>query len=105
MADVCKEFTLNVEQERAFTLVMVHASSKQPVLLKMYLGGMGREVTSQGLIDDWVHRKKFQIHVITKFFKLCNESYRFMVIGPTGSTTVLVNGSTLPFRLQSTQRN
>ncbi|KAJ7131994.1 hypothetical protein C8R46DRAFT_924037, partial [Mycena filopes] len=79
---VCESFTLNKEQTRAFRIVADHASSKQPTTLKMYLGGMGGSGKSQ------------VIRAITAFFQLRGESYRFMILGPTGSTAALINGST-----------
>ncbi|KAJ7781446.1 hypothetical protein B0H16DRAFT_1298763, partial [Mycena metata] len=81
-AKCCQDFTLNTEQIRAFRIVADHVSSKQPTNLKMYLGGMGGSGKSQ------------VIHAITAFFKMRGESHRFMILGPTGSTAALVNGST-----------
>jgi hypothetical protein len=48
----------------------------------MYLGGMGGTGKSQVL------------KAIIDFLKRRNEEYIFMVLGPTGSTAALLNGST-----------
>jgi hypothetical protein len=50
--------------------------------LRMYLGGMGGAGKLQVL------------HAIIGFFSRRKEDYRYMVLGPTGSTTALLNGST-----------
>ncbi|KAJ7695914.1 hypothetical protein B0H17DRAFT_894284, partial [Mycena rosella] len=73
---------LNTEQERAFRIVAEHASSPQPAPLKMYMGGMGGSGKSR-VFD-----------AIKEFFVRRKEEYRFVVLGPTGSTAALVNGST-----------
>ncbi|KAJ7132918.1 PIF1-like helicase-domain-containing protein [Mycena filopes] len=82
MAEVCAEFSLNEEQERAFRIFVTHASAAQPAPLKMYLGGMGGLGKSQ------------VFHAIIAWFVKRNEEYRFVVLGPTGSTAALLNGST-----------
>ncbi|KAJ7710832.1 hypothetical protein B0H17DRAFT_910788, partial [Mycena rosella] len=73
---------LNVEQERAFRLVANHASAKQSEPLKMYLGGMGGS------------GKSVVFQAIIAFFKKRGEEYRYIVLGPTGATAALLNGST-----------
>ncbi|KAJ7171846.1 hypothetical protein C8R43DRAFT_874759, partial [Mycena crocata] len=81
--DICRRRTLNKEQQRAFRIVAQHASSpdnKTP--LKMYLGGMGGS------------GKSAVFKAIKEFFALRNEEYRYIVLGPTGSTAALLNGST-----------
>ncbi|KAJ7122510.1 hypothetical protein C8R43DRAFT_847118, partial [Mycena crocata] len=80
--DICREFALNTEQERAFRIVAEHASAPQPTKLKMYLGGMGGSGKSR------------VFHSIIEFFKRRKEEYRYIVLGPTGSTAALLNGST-----------
>ncbi|KDR64972.1 hypothetical protein GALMADRAFT_37733, partial [Galerina marginata CBS 339.88] len=50
--------------------------------LKMYLGGMGGTGKSQ------------VIKALIKFFKKKNESHRIVVLGPTGTSAALINGST-----------
>ncbi|KAJ7163699.1 hypothetical protein C8R46DRAFT_901899, partial [Mycena filopes] len=80
--DVCNTFCLNEEQERAFKIVADHASGSPSEPLKMYIGGMGGSGKSQ------------VFKAIIAFFATRKEDYRFMVLGPTGSTAALVNGST-----------
>ena len=46
---VIKFFDLNSEQERAFRIIVNHATIDNPTQLKMYLGGMGGTGTSQVL--------------------------------------------------------
>ncbi|KAJ7163731.1 hypothetical protein C8R46DRAFT_902591, partial [Mycena filopes] len=80
--DVCNTFCLNEEQERAFKIVADHASGSPSEPLKMYIGGMGGSGKSQ------------VFKAIIALFATRKEDYRFMVLGPTGSTAALVNGST-----------
>ncbi|KAJ7153847.1 hypothetical protein C8R46DRAFT_912346, partial [Mycena filopes] len=82
VSSVLMSFDLNAEQTRAFKIVTEHASSPQPLPLRMYLGGMGGTGKSQVL------------KAIISFFDKRGESYRYMVLGPTGSTAALLNGST-----------
>jgi hypothetical protein len=79
---VIDKFKLNTEQMRAFTILADHASSPQKVPLRMYMGGMGGTGKSQ------------VINAMIEFFNCRNESYRFIVLGPTGSVAALLNGST-----------
>ncbi|KAJ7441884.1 hypothetical protein FB451DRAFT_1058020 [Mycena latifolia] len=44
---IISKFTLNTEQVRAFSILADHASSRQPVPLHMYMGGMGGTGKSQ----------------------------------------------------------
>ena len=80
--DVIREFNLNKEQKRAFRIVANHASIKAPKQLKMYLGGMGGTGKSQ------------VIKALTKYFEKRQESYRIMILAPTGTAAALLNGST-----------
>ncbi|KAJ7149841.1 hypothetical protein C8R43DRAFT_887668, partial [Mycena crocata] len=83
VAKICQDFSLNTEQERAFRIVADHAASTEPVApLKMYLGGMGGS------------GKSVVFKAIITFFVARKEEYRFVVLGPTGSTAALLNGST-----------
>ena len=79
---IVHKFSLNEEQERAFCIIANHASSLSPEPLKMYLGGMGRTGKSQ------------VIKTIINLFDKRRESHRFIVLAPTGTATVLLNGST-----------
>ncbi|KAJ7131534.1 hypothetical protein C8R43DRAFT_832797, partial [Mycena crocata] len=77
-----KTWSLNTEQKRAFVIVADHSVSHQGTPLRMYLGGMGgtgKSVVLKAIIDFFTRRK---------------EAYRFLVLGPTGSTAALLNGST-----------
>ncbi|KAJ7091586.1 hypothetical protein C8R44DRAFT_557228, partial [Mycena epipterygia] len=66
----------------AFRIVAEHASSPQPSPLKFYLGGMGGS------------GKSAVFNAIIAFFVARKEEYRLIVLGPTGSTAALLNGST-----------
>ncbi|KAJ7168099.1 DNA helicase Pif1 like protein, partial [Mycena crocata] len=79
---ICTRFTLNEEQQRAFRIVADHASSGSPAPLKLYIGGMGGSGKSQ------------VFKAITTFFDERKESYRYMVVAPTGATAALLKGST-----------
>ena len=76
------KFHLNVEQERVFRIVANHAVSPYADQLKLYIGGMGGTGKSQVL------------KALSQFFALQNESYRFLVVAPMGSTAALLGGST-----------
>ena len=82
ISTIIKQFTLNEEQERAFKIVAQHACLPQSEQLKMYLGGMSGTGKSQ------------VIKALMHFFRERNESHRFIVLAPTGSAAVLVDGST-----------
>ena len=77
-----KDFSLNPEQERAFRIIAHHSLEPNSEQLKMYLGGMGGTGKSQ------------VIKALMEFFKNKNESHRIVVLGPTGSSAALINGST-----------
>ena len=76
------EFTLNAEQERAFRIVANHSVEPKSEQLKMYLGGMGGTGKSQ------------VIKALSILLEKRNEAHRFVVLGPTGSSAALLNGST-----------
>ena len=82
IADIAVEFNLNKEQSRAFHIIANHAVSPESEQLKMYLGGMGGTGKSQ------------VIKALIKFFESRNESHRIVVLGPTGTSAALLNGST-----------
>ena len=79
---VCREFELNEEQERAFKIIANHIVTPGSEPLKMYIGGMGGTGKSRVL------------YAVTKFFEYRNESYRFMIVAPTGTAAALLSGST-----------
>ncbi|KAJ7699414.1 hypothetical protein B0H16DRAFT_1749447 [Mycena metata] len=79
---IVSDFELNEEQERAFRLLAEHASSPQPVPLRMYMGGMGGTGKSR------------VVKAIVEYFARRGEAYRFVVLGPTGSVAAMLSGST-----------
>jgi hypothetical protein len=79
---IVKNFQPNREQERAFCIVAHHACNPYAEQLKMYLGGMGGTGKTQVL------------KALIQFFKVTNQSHRFVVVAPTGTTAALLGGST-----------
>ena len=79
---VSNDFNLNKEQERAFRIVANHACSPDSEQLKMYIAGMGGTEKTQVL------------KALVEFFKIRNESHRFIIVAPTGSAAALLQGST-----------
>ncbi|KAJ3526701.1 hypothetical protein NMY22_g10064 [Coprinellus aureogranulatus] len=77
-----KEFNLNYEQEKAFRIVANHATDPYSEVLHMYIGGMGGTGKSQVL------------KALSYFFSLRKESYRLIVVAPTGSAAALLGGMT-----------
>ncbi|KAF9034879.1 hypothetical protein BJ165DRAFT_1313951, partial [Panaeolus papilionaceus] len=75
-------FGLNEDQERAFRIVANHACCIAPDQLLMHLGGMAGT------------GKSSVIRALTHFFKERNEPYRFVLLGPTGTSAALIGGST-----------
>jgi hypothetical protein len=82
ISDTIITFFLNEEQERAFRIIANHASSMATEPLRMYLGGMGGTGKSQ------------VIKAVTHMFHARKESFRFIVLAPTGSAAALLNGTT-----------
>ncbi|KAF5348958.1 hypothetical protein D9758_014201 [Tetrapyrgos nigripes] len=80
--DLCLEFSLNLEQERAFRIVANHAVSSISDQLKMYIGGMAGTGKSQVL------------KTLREFFKRRLQSQRMIVVAPTGTAAALLQGST-----------
>jgi hypothetical protein len=76
------KFLLNKEQERAFRIIANHASCPGSEQLKMYIAGMARTGKSQ------------LIKAVVDFFEYANESHKFVILGPTGTSAALQNGST-----------
>ena len=76
------KFLLNKEQERAFQIAANHACNSYSEQLKMYIGGMGGTGKTQVLKS------------LTEFFKITNQTKRFVVVAPTGSAAALLGGST-----------
>jgi len=82
-----QKFALNTEQERAFHIIANHAASTLPPQLKMYLDGMGG--TGKSLV----------IKALAYMFDARNENYWFVILAPTGTAAVLLNGSTYHYML------
>ena len=80
--NICKEYSLNDEQERAFRIVANHVVSPMSEPLKMYIGGMGGTGKTQVL------------KAVSKFFEIRQEAYRFIIVAPTGTAAALLSGST-----------
>ncbi|PPQ74449.1 hypothetical protein CVT24_000037 [Panaeolus cyanescens] len=80
--DVADSFTLNEEQNRAFRIVANHAATPHAEQLLMHLGGMGGT------------GKSCVIHSLVKYFNARKEPYRFVLLGPTGTSAALIGGST-----------
>ena len=80
--ETVQEFTLNTEQERAFRIVANHSVEPKSEQLKMYLGGMGGTGKSQ------------VIKALSIFLERRNEAHRFVILGSTGTSAALLNGST-----------
>ncbi|PPQ73348.1 hypothetical protein CVT24_012186 [Panaeolus cyanescens] len=82
MDDVVHKFTLNEEQNRAFRIIANHAAAPYSEQLLMHLGGMGGT------------GKSCVIHSLVHFFHERREPYRFVLLGPTGTSAALIGGST-----------
>ncbi|KAF9032564.1 hypothetical protein BJ165DRAFT_1534978 [Panaeolus papilionaceus] len=82
MDEVVSKFTLNDEQTCAFKIITNHASSISADQLLMHLGGMGGT------------GKSCVIHALVNYFNRCDEPYRFVLLGPTGTSAALIGGST-----------
>ena len=80
--DVIRSYKLNDAQERAFRIVAHHAATINPLQLKMLLNGMAGTGKTQ------------VIKALIEMFKRKGESHRFLVLGPTGTSAALLNGST-----------
>jgi hypothetical protein len=80
--NVVHGFSLNDEQERAFRIVANHASDSYQEPLRMFLAGMAGTGKSQVLKS------------LIRYFQIRNESYRLMIVAPTGNAAALLGGST-----------
>ena len=80
--EIAKTFTLNNEQSRAFKIIANHAVTLQSEQLKMYLGGIDGTGKSQ------------VIKAMIQFFEQRQESYKFLIMAPTGAAAALIGGST-----------
>ena len=77
-----EQFVLNEDQTRAFQIVVNHVNSSSAEQLKLYIGGMAGTGKSRVL------------NAIQAFFGSRNESYRVLVLAPTGSSAALISGFT-----------
>jgi hypothetical protein len=82
ITSIAEEFSFNKEQRKAFNIIANHATIVGPNQLLMYLGGMGGTGKSQ------------VIKSLEAYFKARSESYRFVLLGPTGTAAALIGGST-----------
>ena len=80
--DTVESFSLNAEQEQAFTIIANHAISTNPEQLRMYVGGMGGTGKTQ------------VIKALSSFFEGRKEAHRFIIVAPTGTAAALLGGST-----------
>ncbi|RXW13797.1 hypothetical protein EST38_g12057 [Candolleomyces aberdarensis] len=82
MLQIATRFNLNEEQERAFRIVANHSVSIDPEPLQMYIGGMGG--TGKSTVID----------ALKLWFQERGESYRMIVLAPTGAAASIIGGST-----------
>ena len=82
MNNICKEYNLNEEQERAFRIIANHVVLPNSEPLRMYIGGMGGTGKTQVL------------KAVSMFFEIRQEAYRFIIVAPTGTAAALLSGST-----------
>ncbi|KAF6745669.1 hypothetical protein DFP72DRAFT_824222, partial [Ephemerocybe angulata] len=82
MRRIITDFNLNQGQEKAFKIIANHALCIDPSQLLMHLGGMGGT------------GKSTVIRALCAFFGARDENYRFVLLGPTGTSAALIGGST-----------
>ncbi|KAF5331416.1 hypothetical protein D9611_011867 [Ephemerocybe angulata] len=82
MKTVIDRFSLNDGQQKAFRIIANHACAIDPMQLLMHLGGMGGT------------GKSTVIKALCHFFSQRDENYRFVLLGPTGTSAALIGGST-----------
>ncbi|KAF6758493.1 hypothetical protein DFP72DRAFT_759920, partial [Ephemerocybe angulata] len=82
MIRVIADFRLNEGQEKAFRIIANHSCCIAPEQLLMHLGGMGGT------------GKSTVIRALCQFFNDRDEQYRFVLLGPTGTSAALIGGST-----------
>ncbi|KAJ7109670.1 hypothetical protein C8R43DRAFT_832547, partial [Mycena crocata] len=92
MAKVTADWTLNLEQRRAFDIVARHSLDRTTPPLRMYLGGPGGTGKSRVL------------HALEDFFQARGESRRFRVASYTGVAARNVSGMTLHAALGLSQK-
>ncbi|EIW54150.1 uncharacterized protein TRAVEDRAFT_81705, partial [Trametes versicolor FP-101664 SS1] len=82
LVDTLEHFTLNTEQQLAFTIVAHTIQQRIPDKLRMFLSGMAGTGKSEVL------------KALMYFMGARGESHRLLVLAPTGSSASNVNGST-----------
>ncbi|KAI9064822.1 hypothetical protein FKP32DRAFT_1569040, partial [Trametes sanguinea] len=87
-----KQWNLNVEQMRAFTIVAKHSLMSKPSPLRMFLGGVGGTGKSR------------VIQALTAFFLARNQSRRLRLASYTGVAAKNIGGTTLHTALSFEQR-
>ncbi|RXW11228.1 hypothetical protein EST38_g14627, partial [Candolleomyces aberdarensis] len=93
MANIVKFWSLNEQQEKAFRIVANHGTCVAPDQLLMHLGGMGGTGKSR------------VINALVEFFRARDESYRFVLMAPTGTAAALIGGSTYHSLLGLNKKN
>ena len=89
---IAEEFSLNVEQRRAFALVSRQAMQDRPPPLRMFIGGPGGT------------GKTRVVHAIQEFFTRTGQARRFQVCSFMGVAARNVSGSTLHAALNLNER-
>ncbi|KAF8130602.1 hypothetical protein EV363DRAFT_1146441, partial [Boletus edulis] len=89
---IIRDFSLNVEQKRAFQLVTQQAMSERPSPLQMYIGGPGGT------------GKTRVIQAIHEYFNHVGQSQRFHICSFMGIAARNVYGSTLHAALNLNDR-
>ena len=84
---IVEKYKLNTEQKRAFRVIANHSSCSNIEQLKMNIAGMAGTGKSQ------------VVKAIVDFFTLSHGSHRYVILGPTGTSAALQNGSTYHYFL------
>ena len=70
IANTVSDFILNTDQERAFSIIANHASTKQPKQLIMYVGGMAGTGKSQAIETLLTFFEKRNEHIVSLLWLL-----------------------------------
>ncbi|KAF8167652.1 hypothetical protein B0H34DRAFT_646547, partial [Crassisporium funariophilum] len=81
--NMIQEFTLNIEQARAFRIICEHSLERNPEPLKMYLGGAGGTGKSR------------VINALKEYFTRRGQSRRFRLASYTGVAAKNISGMTV----------
>jgi hypothetical protein len=82
MEELETKYTLNPEQRRSFRIIANHACTIAPEPLLKFLGGMAGAGKTQVL------------RALIEFFAVREEPYRLVLLGPTGTSSALIGGTT-----------